>query len=414
MKIVHLSYSDIIGGASRATYRLHKMLSKNGIDSSMWVDLKKSEDASVFGPDSNIRRYFNTKRPYLRFPINIILNSKKFGMHSPSILPSNWLERINSCDADIIHLHWVQGEMISIKEISKIKKPLVWTFHDMWPFCGCEHYAYNNRYLEGYRKDNLSKNEKNFFDINRFRWNQKIKFFKKSIQIISPSRWMTDCVKKSQLMKNWPVVTIPHPIDVNEWKPLEKKLSRKEINLPQNSKLIMFGAISGVNDNRKGFNLLKSALKNLEKHTITDRIEIVIFGGGDSVNYSELNFKIHKFNLIDDDRILQKLYSAADVMIVPSKMETFGLTALESISCGTPVVAFEGTGLSDIVVHKKTGYLAKYLDEKDFLTGINWVINHSLKEKIDENSRKRAENFFSNEVILDRYKKVYNNLLQIN
>ena len=52
--------------------------------------------------------------------------------------------------------------MISIKEISKIKKTLVWTLHDMWPFCGCEHYAYSNRYSEGYTKDNISKNEKNF------------------------------------------------------------------------------------------------------------------------------------------------------------------------------------------------------------------------------------------------------------
>ena len=106
----------------------------------------------------------------------------------------------------------------------------------MWPFCGCEHYAYSNRYSEGYTKDNISKNEKKFFDINRFRWNQKNKLFKKSIQIISPSTWMTNCVKKSYLMKNWPVETIPHPINIKEWKPIEKNLSRQQLNLPINSK----------------------------------------------------------------------------------------------------------------------------------------------------------------------------------
>lgn len=411
MKIVHLSHSDIIGGASRATYRLHKMLSKNGIDSSIWVDIKKSKDDTVYGPETNIRKHLNSKRQHLRLPINKLLNSKKFGMHSPSILPSIWLKKINSSNADIIHLHWVQGEMLSIKEISRIQKPVIWTFHDMWPFCGCEHYAYNNRYSEGYRIDNLSNNEKSIFDINRFRWNEKKKLFIKPFQIISPSKWMTECIKKSYLMKNWPVETIPHSIDINEWKPLPKTLSRKELNLPENSILVMFGAIGGTNDNRKGFQILQSVLKNLNNFSNAENINLVIFGGKDYRDYSELNFKIHKFNLISNDKILKKLYSAADVMIVPSKLETFGLTALESMSCGTPVVAFENTGLSDIIEHKKTGYLAKYLDEKDLLSGINWILNNPLKEIIRENSRKRVEKFFSDEVILDRYHKTYNNLL---
>ena len=105
------------------------------------------------------------------------------------------------------------------------------------------------------------------------------------------------------------------------------------------------------------------------------------------------------------------MFSSADMMIVPSKLETFGLTALESMSCGTPVVAFENTGLSDIIEHKKTGYLAKYLDLKDLLSGINWIINNPSKEIIKENSRKRVEKFFSDKVILDKYKKIYKNLL---
>ena len=67
MKIVHLSYSDIIGGASRAAYRVHKMLLDNSIDSSMWVDVKKSKDISVY--EISLRKYLNGKRPHLRFPV---------------------------------------------------------------------------------------------------------------------------------------------------------------------------------------------------------------------------------------------------------------------------------------------------------------------------------------------------------
>ena len=97
-----------------------------------------------------------------------------------SILSSNWFKKINSSDADIIHLHWIQGEMISIDEISKIEKPVVWSFLDMWPFSGTEHYTYNNRFVDGYSFNNVSENEFKFFDINRWRWRRKLEVFKKT------------------------------------------------------------------------------------------------------------------------------------------------------------------------------------------------------------------------------------------
>ena len=414
MKIVHLSHSDISGGAGRAAYRVHRMLLKYGINSSMWVDIKKSEDKTVFGPESKIKNFLNNKRQHLRFPVNKLLKSNFFGMHSPSLLPSKWLKKINSSDADIVHLHWVQGEMLSIKEISRIKKPLVWSFHDMWPFCGCEHYSYNNRYVDGYRFDNRSKNEISFFDINRWRWNQKVKLFKKPIQIISPSKWMTGSIKKSYLMKNWPVETIPHPIDISKWSPLDKYVSRKQLNLPQKKKLIIFGAIGGVKDSRKGFKLLNLALKHLKKLSSCEDINLIVFGGGDRNVYSQPDLKIHHFDHINDDKILQELYSAADVMIVPSILETFGQTALESLACGTPVVTFKGTGTSDIVEHKKTGYLAEALNEKDLANGINWVLENSSEGILQTESRKRAKFFFSDEIIVKRFYNIYNNLLSVN
>jgi glycosyltransferase involved in cell wall biosynthesis len=411
MKIVHLSHSDISGGASRAAYRVHRMLIKYGIKSSMWVDQKKSEDATIFSSESKIKNFLNDKRQHLRIPVNKLLKSNFFGMHSPSLLPSKWLKKINSSNTDIIHLHWVQGEMLSIKEISKIKKPLVWSFHDMWPFCGCEHYSYNNRYIDGYRFNNRSKNEISFFDINRWRWNQKVKLFKKPIQIISPSKWMTDCIKKSYLMKNWPVDTTPHPIDTSQWTPLDKYISRKKLNLPQKSKLIIFGAIGGTKDPRKGFKLLRLALKHLKNLSSYNDTNLIIFGGIDKNIYSQIDFKIHHFDLINDDKILQELYSAADVMIVPSILETFGLTALEALACGTPVVAFKNTGLSDIVEHKKTGYLAEALNAKDLADGINWVLKNSYKNILDIDSRKRVEFLFSDKIIIKKYQNIYNNLL---
>lgn len=407
MKIIHLSRSDISGGASRAAYRIHNMLIKNGISSSMWVDLKKSKDKTVFGPDSKLKKFINSNKQHLRFPINKILKSNLFGMHSPSILSSKWLKKINTSDADIVHLHWIQGEMLSIKEISEIKKPVVWSFYDMWPFCGCEHYAYNSRYSEGYNSENRSKNEFWFFDINRWIWEKKVKYFKKPFQIISPSNWMTECIKKSFIMKSWPIETIPLPIDIFKWKQIEKNFSRKELNLPLNSKLIIFGAMGGTKDNRKGFKLFVSALKHLKKKTNLKNINIIIFGSSKKINFIDIDYKIHQFNEISDDTILQKLYSAADVMVAPSKMETLGQTAIESHACGTPVVAFNDTGLSDIIEHRKSGYLAEFLNQIDLANGINWVLENSYENNLSTNSRKRVENYFSEKIIIKKYLNLY-------
>ena len=273
------------------------MLLKYGFNSSMWVDQKNSKDETVYGPDTKIKKFINSRRQHLRFPINKILNSNLFGMHSPSLLPSNWLKKINRSDADLIHLHWVQGEMLTIKEISKITKPLLWTFHDMWPFCGCEHYAYNLRYSEGYTSNNRSKNEPWFFDVNRWRWKEKFNLLKTFTNYITIT--MDDCVKK---LYNETVEIIPHPIDISEWE--NKNLARSELNLPIDSKLIIFGAIGGNKDKRKGFEFVISALKYLKEVVQDENINIVIFGGNNKNYYPEIDFKVHHFNKISDNKIL--------------------------------------------------------------------------------------------------------------
>ena len=95
----------------------------------------------------------NAKKPLMMF-----LKTKNPILHSPSFLSSSWVKKINSSDADIVNLHWVQHEMLSVSDISKINKPLVWTLHDMWPFCATEHYAKNDNWQKGYanQKNNRS------------------------------------------------------------------------------------------------------------------------------------------------------------------------------------------------------------------------------------------------------------------
>ena len=225
MKIIHLNYSDIVGGAARGAYRVHHCLRSSGVDSCMWVNQSVSEDSTVEMPLSKFERMITKIHSYLVKIFIKILKTENLILHSPQIFSSRWVKKINKCDADIIHLHWTQNEMLSISDIGSIKKPIIWTVYDMWGFCGAEHYTSEFRWKSGYQSNNRPAYESGF-DLNFWTWKRKINNWKKPIHIIAPSYWLGNCVKESKLMNNWPIKVIPLPIDTDFWRPLKKSCKR--------------------------------------------------------------------------------------------------------------------------------------------------------------------------------------------
>ena len=168
MKILHLSNSDLNGGAAIATYRLHKALLNSSTNSIMYVNDKKSQEKTVINKQSSLDTITTTIKNRLIFRLRKILKIKHQGAISLNYFPSNILKKIRDIDHDVVHLHWVNNEMISINQISKITKPLIWTFHDMWPICGVEHYSDTFEYRDGYKR-------KGFFDLHYSTWHRKKK-----------------------------------------------------------------------------------------------------------------------------------------------------------------------------------------------------------------------------------------------
>ena len=114
---------------------------------------------------------------------------------------------------------------------------------------------------------------------------------------------------------------------------------------------------------------------------------------------------------LSDDQSLAMLYSAANVMVVPSTMETLPQSATEAQSCGVPVVAFNCTGLVDVVENRKTGYLAKPFDSDDLSFGIEWVLHKDNYKSLCLESRKRAERLWKEEIITSQYEEIYKKVL---
>jgi len=407
MKIIHISTSNGRGGAAIATKRLNKALQHENHDSRIWVNYKYGESPDIKTYPNNLLKKINRLKRYLSRALVLLLKTNNPVLHSPQIFSSSfWLKAINECDADIIHLHWFQHEMISVSDISKIKKPIVWTLHDMWGFCGAEHISYDNRWNEGYFRSNRPIGEDRF-DLNRWTWNRKRKYWKKPINIITPSNWMKQNVKKSYLMKDWPVYSISNAIDIKKWKAIDKKSSRKTLKLPNELSLILFGSTSGTKDYHKGFDLLEKSLKKLEN--TNKKIGLVIFGEDEPEIKPNFKFPIFYLGFLQNSKSLIAAYSAVDLVLIPSRVESFGQVASEANACSCPVVAFNTSGLRTTIRHKFSGYLAKAFDTDDFLKGILWVLNNKNPE-LQSNCREHVlDNFASNKIALrhiELYKKI--------
>jgi glycosyltransferase involved in cell wall biosynthesis len=211
-------------------------------------------------------------------------------------------------------------------------------------------------------------------------------------------------------MRDWPVTIIPNPIDTNIWKPIDKNIARELLGLPKNISLIFFDN-SGPSY-QKGADLLLQALNYLYNNLSLKNLEILVINKFISNKNFQVSFPVRNFEYLHDNLSLNILYSAVDAVVFPSRNEAFGQIASEAQTCGTPVIAFDIGGPADILIHKKTGYLAKAYDIKDFANGIEWIIDHSRNNKINIESRNKAVRRFSNNTVAKKYIEQYDKLLK--
>ena len=412
MKILHLNASDISDGAAIAAYRLHKGLQGVGIDSKMLVQTKLGNDKTVIAPGTNAKKGLALLRPTLDSAVKHFASGSKT-IFSPAWLPfSNIPTQINSISPDIVHLHWVCGGMLRIEDLKRINKPIIWTLHDMWAFTGGCHYNEGcERYVEACGNcPQLNRSGKN--DLSRSVWRRKKKAWSKlDITIVTPSNWLAKCAKESSLFKGWRIEVIHNGLNLNLFEPINKSTAREIWDLPQNKKLILFGAMSATNDHRKGFDLLYKSLKQLTAKW-SGKAELVVFGSSEPENPPDFGLSVHYLGRLHDDVSLSLLYAAADVMVTPSRQDNLPNTVVESSACGTPVVAFDIGGMSDMIEHQINGYLAKPFDVSDLSVGIDWVLSDENRHKeLCLKAREKAVSCFDIKKIAKQYAELFEDVI---
>ncbi|BAZ44425.1 group 1 glycosyl transferase [Chondrocystis sp. NIES-4102] len=414
LKVLILSSKDLDGGAARSAYRQHQGLLAAGINSQMLVQNKQSVDNTVVAPTSKIKRGVAVIKPTVdQYPLTLYRNrDRTINIFSSQWLPNNITKQIEQLNPDLINLHWVCGGFVPIEALAKFKVPIVWTLHDMWAFTGGCHYSGNcDRYQQFCGCcPQLGSNHR--FDLSAWNWQRKAKAWKDlNLTIVTPSNWLAQCAKNSSLFEDLPVKVIGYGIDPQLYQPHPTHLARKILNLPQDKKIILFGALNSTQDLRKGFSLLVKALQNLRQLQSNQEVELVIFGASEPANPVDFGYKTRYLGKLNDDITLSLVYAAADVFVAPSTQDNLPNTVLEALFCGTPCVAFNIGGMSDLIEHQQTGYLAKPLIPEDLAQGIGWVLlDEERSQQLRVNSRLKAIAQFSLKQQTQRYLEVFEKL----
>jgi glycosyltransferase involved in cell wall biosynthesis len=404
MKILLINSSDTVGGAARAAYRLHDGLRNIGANSQLLVQEKLSSDKMVLAPKKKTYQTIaNIRSAIDSLPLKFY--PQRHSLFSLQWLPDQVADRVTQIAPDIINLHWINTAFLQIETLTRLKRPLVWTLHDMWAFTGGCHYSGEcNLYTASCGTCPLLASAKNK-DLSHWVLQRKHKAWRNlNLTIVSPSHWLAKCASSSSIFHNLRVEVIPNGIDIQKYRHIKRSRAREILNLPLDKKLVLFGSLYATDDPRKGFYLLQEALKKLCNSTWQNKLEVVVFGASQPDNPPEFGFKTHYLGKFNDDLSLALVYSSADVFVLPSIQENLANTVMEAIACGTPTIAFNIGGMPDMIEHEKNGYLAQPFKTEDLASGIAWVIdNEERNQKLSYYARVKAEKEFSTEIQANRY-----------
>ena len=373
----------------------------------MRVRVKRSDDSRVDIIRPVLRKALGKTFSLATPKVMRLQKSARAGLRSPAWFPSGIVPELNASSADVLQLNFVCG-LLSVEEIGQIRKPLVWRLSDMWAFDGAEHYtddSENARWRRGYHSGNRPAGERGL-DLDRWVWGRKRDAWHRPIHIVAPSKWLARCARESALMCDWPITVIPTTLDTAQFQPWPKTVARDVLGLPRETPLVLFGAVGGGSDPRKGRDFLPGALSRVCMQI--PNVEAVIFGQSEPANPPDFGVPTHWMGHLDDDATLSLLYSAVDVMLIPSRQDNLPQTGVESQSCGCPVVTFNTSGLPDLVEDKKSGYLARPFDGADLAAGVTWVLSDPLRHAaLSAHARARALGLWSPEVVIPQYLEVY-------
>jgi glycosyltransferase involved in cell wall biosynthesis len=417
VKIVHFSTSDGVGGAARAAYRLHKGLLRLKQDSILSVQTRESDDPTVVGLNLSGSTVDRLRRRWRRTVIRkqareLAGQHRAGGSYFSDDRSEHLADALRQAPAcDVLNLHWVSGFLDIQTFFSSVPKsrPIVWTLHDMNAFTGGCHYDAGCGRFACRCGACPQLNSGNEQDFSRQSWNRKRAAYgsrNSKLHLVTPSKWLAGEAQRSGLLSSVPVTVIPNGLDTEVFQPRDQKMARDLLGIPFDSQVILFLA-DWLGESRKGFGLLRQALER-----IPDKSRLTLLTIGRGATGEAFKFPTFKMEYLDNDRFLSLVYSAADIFLLPTLQDNLPNTAVEALSCGVPVVAFDVGGLPEIIRDGVEGRLVPAGDIPAFADAIWRTLGHpETLAQMKVNARQRAVQEYEVELSAQRYVDLYQSLI---
>jgi glycosyltransferase involved in cell wall biosynthesis len=398
MRVLHLSKYDSRGGAAIAALNSAMSQRAAGIDARLAVGRKLGEMDFVEGPGALGRAKAAASFALERLPFRA-LGIPAADVRSIGIGGLDVAGIVRRHDPDVVVLHGVDG-FVPLAALPNIHRPIVWRMHDMWPALGTRHYAADDAPLTGLAGS-----------LDRWTFERKRRVYAAhaNLTFCPPSQWLGSVARSSALTRGHKCTVIPNGVDAKLFDVGDKRAARAEFGLDPDALVVVFGAIGGTDDPRKGADLLLGALRS-GRSLFQDRgVEFLFFGGRgpDEID----GVKLMSAGAIASRERMAMVYRAADLVIVPSRMENLSLTVLEAMACGAPVVAFDIGGMPDMIEPGVNGWLAPDVTSEALLDTIVGALDRVAGEPgIAKAPRRTIETRFTlekeAEAMIDLYQRL--------
>ena len=415
MRVLIVNTSERTGGAAVAANRLMEALKNNGVKAKMLVRDKETDSLTVCGLKAKWRAQCNFL--WERLVIWLHLCMKRDHLFEIDI--ANCGVDVTTLpefqEADVIHLHWVNQGMLSLKNIRKILesgKPVVWTMHDIWPATAICHYA---RGCEAFQTECCHcPLMSGGLDFSHRVWLKKQRMLQgQRVTYVACSQWLADEARKSALLRGQVVTSIPNPIDTHVFRPQDKQEARRALNLPTDKRIILFVS-QRVTDPRKGMSYFVDAVAMLaEKHPEMKQDTVVAILGGHAEDVaSQLSLPACPLGYVSNPKRIVEVYNSADVFVLPSLEDNLPNTLMESMACGVPCVGFQVGGIPEMIDHRQNGYVARFRDVDDLAAGIRYVLEEADYAELGKSAVQKVAHSYSQQSVAKRYIEVYESAMQ--
>jgi glycosyltransferase involved in cell wall biosynthesis len=377
---LQISSYDLLGNRFNG-HDLHFYLRESGINAKQLVLNKLSEDDNTF--------QYNFDAP----------NGSKELIQQSIFL-----------DADIVHLHLIHNiiDVNYLPIISRLK-PTILTLHDPFFLGGhCVHHFDCKKWTTHcFDCSYLEKDFRLFNDITALNFALKKEAIQNSeIVTIVASKWMKKKVEESPVWKGKKIYYLPFGIDQSLFKPGDKVAERNKLNIPVDDTVLMFRSDTVE---FKGLDIIINALRSLSN---TKNITLITVGKKGLLKELTGMFNIIEYDWINNDELMVSLYQACDIFLMPSRQETFGLMAIEAMSCGKVVLAIEGEGtaLPEIIDAPNCGVSVK---EEDYPKELARLIENKF-EVLDRGNKcaDYARNSYSKDKYVKEMIQIYSEVIE--